>query len=134
MENATITISAYVETGETEDDGMGGTQPIEDWVAIAEEIPARYSPEGKTIVDEDTGERIQDTAFVSIHPRHVGEIAGDGTYLLDDRLRPGIDRRVELHRSDRDPRRRSIESVAEVPGPNGRVPEAVRLELEVVTS
>ncbi|QRV14213.1 hypothetical protein JMJ58_14855 [Haloterrigena salifodinae] len=133
-ENATVTVSAYTETGETEADGMGGTQPIEDWVAIAEEIPARYSPEGRTTVNEDVGARLRDTAFVSIHPRYVGTIADDGTYLLDERLRPGIDRRVDLHRGDREPRRRSIKSVAEVPGPNGRVPSAVRLELEVVTS
>ena len=133
-ENVTVTVSAYIETGETEDDGMGGTQPIEEWVPIAEEIPGRYTPHGKTTVNEDAGERVRSSAVCSIHPRYIGEIADDGTYLRDERLRPGVDRRVDILRGDREPRRRAIESVSEVPGPQGKVPKRIRLELEVVTS
>lgn len=159
-ENVRITISAHVESddsnvdgdgdgegGDTEDDGMGGDvesaiegdgmgggRTDKEWVDIATEIMARYSPQGTTVVQQDSGEKVRSPAFCSVHPRDVGRLDDDsGEYVRDERLRPGIDRRVTIHRGNKESRRRSIDTITEVPGVNGRVPSKIQLELEEVT-
>lgn len=68
------TIEEFQETGETEDDGMGGTVPVEEWEIVVEDEPCRYEPEGQGYVREDQGGRVYETPRVYFPPYGVGSM------------------------------------------------------------
>lgn len=68
------TIEHYQETGETIDDGAGGTIPEQDWVAVVDDQPCRYEPAGQGYVREDQGGRVYETPRVHVPARTVGEM------------------------------------------------------------
>jgi hypothetical protein len=68
------TIEEYQETGDTVDDGMGGTVPVEDWTVVVEDEPCRYEPEGQGYVREDQGGRVYESPRVYFPARAVGSM------------------------------------------------------------
>jgi hypothetical protein len=96
------TIEEYRETGETIDDGAGGTVSVEDWVTVVDAEPCRYEPAGQGYVREDQGGRVYESPRVIIPPRSVGEMGdisgadepADYEYQLD--IDDGDDWRLTL--------------------------------------
>jgi len=69
-----VTIDHFEETGETIDDGAGGTIPIEEWVAVVDGVPGRFEPAGQGYVREDQGGRVYSTPRVFLPARSAGEM------------------------------------------------------------
>lgn len=69
-----ITVEHYQETGETIDDGAGGTIPVEEWVAVVDGVPGRFEPAGQGYVREDQGGRVYSTPRVFLPARSAGEM------------------------------------------------------------
>jgi len=89
-----LTIEHYEETGETVDDGAGGTIPVEEWAAVVSDSACRYEPAGQGYVREDQGSRVYESPRVVAPARTVGHMASYGEYELD--IAEGDDWRLTL--------------------------------------
>ncbi|ELZ48983.1 hypothetical protein C464_06215 [Halorubrum coriense DSM 10284] len=69
-----VTVEHYQETGETVDDGAGGTIPVEEWATVVDGEPGRFEPAGQGYVREDQGGRVYSTPRVFLPPRAAGEM------------------------------------------------------------
>lgn len=69
-----VTVEHYQETGETIDDGAGGTIPVEGWVAVVDGVPGRFEPAGQGYVRGDQGGRVYSTPRVYLPARSAGEM------------------------------------------------------------
>lgn len=77
------TIEHYAETGQTIDDGAGGTIPQKEWTTVVDGQPCRYEPEGQGYVREDQGGRVYESPRVYLPARSVGSMA-DVSAVGDD--------------------------------------------------
>lgn len=135
--NSTVTIQVFGETGETViiDDGMGGEEevPEEDWYIVAEDVPARYRPEGMALQREERGDRVTSSPAVGISPRWIGTMSGGEFAYLDSELgRPGVDKRVDINAAAAPDGRTKVTRVKPEFG-MGRMPVTIWFELEGVT-
>jgi len=89
-----VTIEEFRETGETIDDGAGGTIPVEEWVTAVDGEPCRYEPAGQGYVREAEGGRVHETPRVILPARAVGHMESFGEYRLD--IDDGDDWRLTL--------------------------------------
>jgi hypothetical protein len=93
------TIEQYAETGETIDDGAGGTIPVEEWTTVVDGQPCRYEPAGQGYVREDQGGRVYESPRVYFPARAVGSIdAPASQYELN--IDEGDDWRLSLEDVD----------------------------------
>ena len=68
------TIEHLQETGDTVDDGAGGTIPVEEWTKVVDALPCRYEPGGQGYVREDQGSRVYESPRVYFPARTVGQM------------------------------------------------------------
>jgi len=86
-----VTIEEFRETGETIDDGAGGTIPVEEWVTVVDGQPCRYEPAGQGYVREDQGGRVYESPRVYLPAYTAGDMVdvsaegedSDHEYQLD---------------------------------------------------
>ncbi|KDE59822.1 hypothetical protein EL22_16990 [Halostagnicola sp. A56] len=90
------TVDQYQETGETEDDGMGGEVPVEDWVTVLEGVPCRYEPAGQGYVREDQGGRVYSTPRIYFPARSAGEMVD----VSDEDDDPDYEYQLEVDEGD----------------------------------
>ena len=76
------TIQHREETGETADDGMGGTRPRVDWVTRVADMPIRYLPEGVGLERQRHGDVYCDNPSMLCPPQYVGQLV-DGEFSLN---------------------------------------------------
>lgn len=125
-----VTVEHYAETGETVSDGMGGTDPVREWQAHAESVPARYTPADTAnvgLTEAIHGDVVQAAPVVRIHPRHIGEVV-DGTY--ECAVRADGDWRVVIPGLAGEERYKVVTNVREQYA-FGPLPTAVALDLEL---
>ncbi|QLG63084.1 hypothetical protein [Halorarum salinum] len=100
------TIEHYQATGETVDDGAGGTIPQKDWVTVVDGVPCRYEPEGQGYVRQDQGGRVYESPRVYFPARSVGEMVDvsgaeeEATYEYQLDVAAGDDYRLTLDAVD----------------------------------
>ncbi|WP_058365405.1 hypothetical protein [Haloparvum sedimenti] len=121
-----VTIEQYQETGETVDDGAGGTIPVEEWVAVVDNEPCRYEPAGKGYVREDQGGRVYSSPRIYLPARTAGHMGPNSEFVLD--IDEGDDWRLRLASVDGEFAIRSVD--VHYSGP--QQPSHVLVELEDV--
>lgn len=127
----TVTIEHWERTGDTVDDGMGGTEDVREWLPVVTDVPGRYTPAGMAgsigVTQTDTGEVARERPIVTLEPVFVGTMV-DGTF--ERVVEAGSEWRVYVHGLAGADRYKQIDRVRENYGLS-QVPDSVSLELEL---